>query len=178
MNTPEILSEKVEFEKDWITVKSAKIKFSNGNVVDWHYPIFGSFVAIVPVDDNRNVYLVREWRLAQKGFVTQIPAGQLKGAEAEEDIQKKAHAELREEVGFDCKTLKKLASCLVGSKIKQIVHIYLATDLFLSKKSADENEYLDMIKLPLADAIEKFILSEQTNLYTLTGLLLAKEMLK
>ncbi len=178
MIEPEILSEKVEFEKDWIKIKSAKIKFPNGNVAEWCYPVCDSGVAIVPVDGDRNVYLVREWRLAYNRFITQIPAGQLEGAETEEDIQKKAHAELREEIGFDCKTLEKLTCCFVTSKIKYAAHIYLATGLFKSQKPADENEYVDVIKLPLADAIAKFTSAEQTNSYTLIGLMLARDRLK
>ncbi len=174
MNDPKILSEKTLFNKDWIKVILAKIQFPNGKTAEWDYVEFGDVVSIVAVDKEKHVYLVKEWRAPWQKQVIQIPGGGCSATTEAGRIQQARH-ELMEEIGFDCKNIIRLCPALIFGRLKFRFHIYLATELFESKKQGDEHEYLDVIKMPLDDAIKLFTTKEETTAATLAGLLLAKE---
>ena len=172
------MSEKVIFDKsNWIKIVSAKLKFPAG-IVDWDFLELGEIVVTIPVDKDKNVYLIREWRPAHKRYVTEAPAGFYKGPDDEAQRQLQARNEMMEEAGFDCRNLKKLAVLLSGARSRQKIHVYLATDLFPCKKAPDEHEYVDVIKMPIDEAILHFRTKEEPIAFTLVGLMLAKEKLK
>ena len=177
MKEPKVLEEKTIYQKEWITIKATKLQFPNGNIAEFYYPDLGEAVAITPVNENLEVYLVSEWRASWKRPVLQIPAGGCKAQDEAGRIQQ-ARYELMEEIGFDCKNIEKLCSTNNAGRTKLRVHNYLATDLFESKRQPDENEYLEVIKMPLDDAIKLFLTKEETLSFSLLGLLLAKEKLK
>jgi len=177
MKEPKILEEKEIYKKEWITIKSISLQFPNGNIAKWYYPDLGEAVTIVPVTENLEVYLVKEWRAAWKRPVLQIPAGVCKAQDEEGRIQQ-ARTELMQEIGFDCKNIEKLCSTYNAGRTKLQFHNYLATELFESKKQSDENEYLEVIKMPIDDAIDLFLTKEESPGFTLLGLLVAKEKLK
>ena len=177
MTAPKILSEKVEFEKGWIRVISTKVKFPNDSITEWLHLDRSGVVCIVAVDEEKNVYLVKEWRSAWKKHVLEIPIGGC-SATSETGIIKKAHEELQEEIGFDCKHIIRLCPpVLCMPRIKLKLHIFLATGLFESKRQGDEHEYIEVVKMPLDEAIKLFSKKETTS-HTLIGLILAKEKLK
>ncbi len=177
MNEPGIISEKTLFNKDWIKVILAKIQFPTGKTTEWDYVELGDVVSVVAVDKGKNVYLVKEWRAPWRKQITQIPGGACPATTEAGRIQQARH-ELMEEIGFDCKNIIRLCPALIFGRLRFRFHVYLATELFESKKQGDEHEYLDVIKMPLDDAIKLFTTTEETTPATLAGLLLAKEMLK
>ena len=175
---PKILSRKIEYDKDWIKVVSAKVKFENGKTVDWNYISSGDAVAVVPADKDGNVYLSKEWRVAFDKEIIQIPAGSVKSDATEEERIQQVHNELREEIGMDAKKIEKLTFVFGSARNRTSFHIYLATNLFESKKNPDEHEYINVIKMPLDKAVDFFVKNGETPNYTIIGLLLAKEKLK
>lgn len=94
MNKPKVLSEKVVYEGFSTKVHLARVKLSNGKIVEWDHAHGSHVVAMLPLDKDNNVYLVREWRIAWKDFVLQIPAGGC-DLEDEEGKLKQIHNELR-----------------------------------------------------------------------------------
>lgn len=175
---PKILSKRVEYKCDWLKIERVKLKLPTGKIVKWEVPIVADFVAIVPIDNRGNIYLVKEWRVAWGKEIIQIPAGGC-GGNNEKAILKKARNELREEVGLDAKKWQKLLSCPVGPRMKLGAHLYLATDLFESKKEKEDTEIIEVIKMPFPKASKLFLSGKiLTTSYTILGMLLAKEKLK
>ena len=87
--------------------------------------------------------------------------------------------ELREEISMDSDNIEKLISVLLAARVKSKIDIYLARDLFPSKKDPDEDEILEIIKMPFDEAYEMFVSGrEPTTSYTLVAFLMAKALAK
>lgn len=175
---PKILSKKIKYKGLWLNVESKKIKLPNGRIVEWENTVSPNFVAIVALDERNNIYLSREWRSAWEKEILQIPAGQIE-KENKKEIIKQARNELREEIGFDAKKMEKLVTLCFSARDKKIIHIFLARDLFKSKKKPDQDEIIKVVKIPLEKAYKLFLSGKElTTSYTLLGIALAKEKLK
>lgn len=172
---PKVLSRKTKY-KGFVDILSAKVKLPNGFVFNEEFiQVKNDSVIIVPLDNENNIYLLREWRPAWQRKIITLPGGVL---EREREIEQ-ARNELREEVGFDAKKIEKLITVLVGSKIKRKAHIYLARNLFKSSKEKGEDEVIDVIKMPIKEACKLFLSGkEQTDSYTILGIILAMNKLR
>lgn len=174
---PKVISEKIVYKSFLTKVIATKVRLSNGSKVDWEYIDHPDGVAVLPVDKDSNVYLVKEWRAAWKQDVIQIPAGTCI-SKTEQGRVNQVHNELREEIGQDARTIKKLIFYYGSGKINYVPHVYLATDLFPSQKDPDQDEILEIIKMPFDEAYEMFISGkEKTTSYTIIAFLMVKEKL-
>ncbi|TAL48399.1 NUDIX hydrolase [archaeon] len=174
----QVLSEKTMYKSDWMQVILAEVKLSEKQTVKWDYIKTNGFIAIVAVDDKNNVYLVKEWRVAWKDYITQIPAGTCYDTTEEYRIEQ-VHNELREEIGMDARKVEKLLGPVpMSARENNAIHVYLATDLFESKKEADADEAIEVIKMPFLEA-HKLLRSGKimTTSYTMLGIDAAKERL-
>lgn len=177
MKKPKIISEKIVYQSPLTKVISAKVKLSNGKVVEWDWIDNANAVAVLPLDKDGNVYLCKEWRIAWKKYVLQIPAGTCT-AENEEGRIQQVHNELQEEIGMDARKITKLALYMTSARINYIPYVYLAQDLFPSAKNPDEDEILEVIKMPFDKAYDMFVSGKEfTPSYTLVAFLMAKDKL-
>jgi len=175
---PKILSKKIAYKGLWFNVERKKIKLSTGRVVEWENTISPDFVAIVAVDNKNNIYLSKEWRSAWEKEILQIPAGECK-YKREKEILKQARNELREEIGLDAKKWQKLVTVPFSARDKKRTHVFLARDLFNSKKKLEKDEIIKVVKIPFKKAYKLFLSDKKpTTSYTLLGMALAKEKLK
>jgi len=172
---PKILSKKTKY-KGFVDIISSKVKLPDGLIFNEEFiQVKNDSVIIVPLDSENNIYLLKEWRPAWQRRIITLPGGVL---ECKKEIEQ-ARNELREEVGFDSKKIEKLITVLAGSKIKRKAHIFLARNLFKSSKEKGEDEVIDVIKLPIKEAYKLFLSGkEQTDSYTVLGIILAMSKLK
>jgi len=114
----------------------------------------GEGVGILPVDDNGDIYLVRQYRHPLFKHVLEIPAGIAETGESPEDC---AAREVEEEIGFKPKRLTFLvaANNTVGLSNDKI-HLYVAEGLIETAQNLDEEEIIEIEKYSLADC-EKMI---------------------
>lgn len=173
----EILEKKSLLKSDRLEVISAKAKFDNGNLVNFTYTKFPMTVSIVPVDENNNVYLCKEWRVAWEKYIIQLPAGVCENKEEEKNPSIRANKELIEEIGMKAERLEKLVTSGISANSNGIHHIFLATNLSKAESKPEENEIIEVIKMPINKAYEMFLSGELTTAYTILGLKLAKEKL-
>lgn len=158
--------------------EEAKVKLPIGEVVNWETIVADNFVAVVAVDKKKNIYFSKEWRIAWGKELIELPAGRYEG-KTEKDVLKQARNELREEVGLDARKWEKILSCPFSSRDRRKINIFLATDLFESKKERDPAEIIEVVKMPFKKAY-KLLSSGKilTNSYTVLGMALAKEKLR
>jgi len=174
---PKIVSKKVEYECSWLKIEKVKFKLPTGKIVKWERILSSDGVAIVAIDKQKNIYLTKEWRVAWEKEILELPAGQCEG-KTEKEILEQARKELREEVGLDAKKWEKLVTCYHEARRRMKVHIYLATNLFKSRKFREGAEIIEVVKMPLQKAYKLFLSGkEPTTTYTLLGIVLAKEKL-
>lgn len=177
MIKPKIISEKIVYEGPSTKVHLAKVRLSNGKIVEWDHAHGSHVVAMLPLDSDNNVYLVREWRIAWKREVLQIPAG---GCDAldEEGKLKQIHNELREEIGMDARKIDSLASVMLAARTRSKISIYLARDLYPENKDPDPDEILEIVKMPFDKAYEMFVSGNVlTTSYTLIAFLMTRNKL-
>ena len=174
----EILEKKTLLKSHRLEVISTKAKLDNGNLVNFKYSKFPVTVSIVPVDENNNVYLCKEWRIAWENYIVQIPAGICENKKEENNPSIRAHKELEEEVGMKARCMEKLATFVVSANSNGLHHLFLATQLIKTKRNLEDDEVIELIKMSINKAYQMLIKSELTPGYTLLGLKLAKEKLK
>jgi ADP-ribose pyrophosphatase len=133
-----------------------------------HHP--GSAV-IVPVHDDGTVVLVRQYRHPTVRYLLEVPAGTLDDGERPDAG---AARELEEELGLVAERLDKLTECFVSPGfLEEKMWIYLATGLSEGKAQPDEDELLDIVRLPIGDALEMITSGEIQDAKTIIGLMLA-----
>lgn len=133
--------------------------------------------AVVPVDDEGCVTLVRQYRIAMQRIMMEIPAG--KKDDPEEDALLCAKRELEEETGLQAKNWKLLTHARMSPGfLTECVSIYLATGLSQGCDHPDEDEYLNLVRMPLEEAIALVRAGEIDDAKTVAGLLLAQDALK
>src|SRR5215207_2779091 len=133
-----------------------------------HHP--GSAV-IVPVHDDGTVALVRQYRHPAVRYLLELPAGTLDDGERPEIG---AARELQEELGLIAARLEKLSEFFVSPGfLEEKMWVYLATELSEGKQKLDDDEVIDIVRLPIADALEMITSGEIQDAKTIIGLMLA-----
>src|SRR5436190_21368740 len=133
-----------------------------------HHP--GSAV-IIPVYNDGTVALVRQYRHPAVKFLLELPAGTLNEKERPEEGA--AH-ELEEELGVVAGKLEKLCEFFVSPGFcEEKMWLYLATDLKETKQRLEEDELIEVVRLPIDRALQMITDGEIEDAKTIIGLLLA-----
>lgn len=133
-------------------------------------------VGIVPVDANGQVYFVSQHRVGSDSLLLELPAGVLEPGEGPLDC---AQREIREEIGMDAAKIVSLGGFyLAAGYSDEYMTIFLATDLFPSPLEPDEDEFLNIITMPVEEAFNKVLAGEIQDGKTLAALLLAMPFIK
>ncbi|MCM1259676.1 MAG: NUDIX hydrolase [Prevotella sp.] len=146
MSIEKSISEKVIFNGKIVQLVLRDVLLPNGNVARREIVHHQKAVAIVAFDGS-HILMVQQYRTAVGKYMLEIPAGLL---EANEDALVCAHRELQEETGYDAKQMELLCSFYPSCGFTdEETYIYLATDLYESKLPEDEDEFIELTKLPL-----------------------------
>lgn len=136
------------------------VRFSDGRTSTREILGHPGAVAIVAIDPDDNVLLVRQWRTAAGRLMLEIPAGTLDRVDPAgtiEDPERAAPRELEEETGSRAATWRKLATFwTVPGFASELMHLYLATGLTPAhgdRLGPDEDERLDLIRMPFDAAL-------------------------
>lgn len=132
-------------------------------------------VCVVPIDENNNVLMVRQYRKAAQLNLLEVPAG---GVEAGETPDETVLRELQEEVSVTSGSLRRLSGFWVSPGwATEFMHAYLAMDLTPASLPADDDEYISVERVPL-DSIPGLIESgEIQDSKSIASLLLALRVL-
>ncbi len=128
-------------------------------------------VAMVPLHKNGDVLLVRQFRLAANQVMLEIPAGTLNPGE---DPLLAAGRELQEEVRVRAGKLERIGGQFAApGYTTEYIHLYLATDLTVAPLELDEDEFLEIVRMPFDEAIRRVLAGEINDSKTISALLLA-----
>ena len=109
-------------------------------------------VTILALDDNGDVYCVRQYRYAFSRSVLEIPAGKL---EPDEEPLPAAIRELSEETGITAGRIDALGSFMMSPGFcTEVLHIYLSRDLHFGVAHPDEDEFLNVEKYSLQTLLD------------------------
>jgi 8-oxo-dGTP pyrophosphatase MutT (NUDIX family) len=132
----------------------------------------GGSVVVIPVDEEHNILFVRQYRHAAKVDLLELPAGT---RDEEEPHEESAARELREETGMAAGRLQRLGMFyLAPGYSTELMAVFLATELRDDPLQADDDEFLQVEKIPVKQAFEMAEQGELQDAKSLAGLLLAR----
>lgn len=154
----------------------------NGEVFERDIVRSPGAVGVVPLlyrDGVATVVFVRQYRPPLDRVVLEIPAG-IRDV-PDEPTEVTAARELAEEVGLQAARLEYLTHYYTSAGMTDsILHLYLATELSAvpAKAHGPEEEHMEMVELPLAEAVAMIVRGEIHDAKTVIGLLLVDRQLK
>jgi len=148
-----------------------RVTLPNGNVCELEMIRHPGAAAVVPVDAERNVVLVRQYRYAASGWLYEVPAGKL---DEGEDPAVCAAREIEEEAGVRAGRLIPMGWIWTTPGFSdERISLYLATELVESKQSLQPDEVLSVERLPFDQAVELALRGEIRDAKSVCALLRA-----
>jgi ADP-ribose pyrophosphatase len=153
------------------------VQFSDGRTSTREILGHPGAVAIVAIDPDGQVLLVRQWRTAAGRAMLEIPAGTLDRIDPPgtiEDPERAAPRELEEETGYRASGWRKLATFwTVPGFASELMHLYLATGLMPAhddRLGPDEDERLALVRMPFEEALAAVDRGEICDAKSIVGL--------
>jgi ADP-ribose pyrophosphatase len=147
----ETLESRTIFEGKVVRLYLDRVRLPNGLEVDREVVRHWGAVGMLPLDGDGYVYLVRQYRHATGEDLLEIPAGKLL---PDEDPLHCAERELMEEIGYSADEWVKLADFYTSPGFSdEVLHLYMATKLREGTANPEEDEFLEIIHLPLPKAL-------------------------
>ena len=133
-------------------------------------------VTVIPIDDDGNVYCVRQFRYPLGEHLLEVPAGKLEPGEAPLDCAKR---ELSEETGISADEYTDLGKIYPSPGFcREALYIYLARGLHMGKAHPDQNEFLDVEKIHFDELFAMTMENRLTDAKTVIAVLKAKAILQ
>lgn len=168
-------SSKKIYDGKVLTIHLEKATLPNGKEVDLEIIRHPGGAAALPVYDNGDVLMIRQFRHAAGGIIWEVPAGRIGEGE---DPETCAFRELQEEAGVIAARMEKLGEFFpTPGFCTEVIHLYLATDLKGCQQRLEADEYLQVERLSFDDALAKVYNGEIMDSKTMLALLLAREKL-
>ncbi len=168
----ELLDTERIFEGRVFTIRRDNLRTPDGRTTKFDIVEHHGSVVIVPIDEKGNLLLVRQYRHAALDDMLELPAGVL---EKNEEPILSAARELREETGMAAKKLVELGKFyLAPGYSTELMTVFLATDLYINPLDPDADEFLEVEKVPLAEALSIAEAGKMPDAKTLAALLMAR----
>lgn len=165
----EVLRTEQVYQGRILSLRIDHIRLPDGTTAQREIVEHGGAVAIVPLDDEDNVYLVRQYRAPVGRQLLEIPAGNLE--EGEDPVQT-AQRELQEEIGYFPGKLDSLGAFYpVPGYGTEALHLFLARSLTPSSLPADADESIEVERMPFQEALNLIDTGKMEDGKTIAGLL-------
>ena len=157
-------------------VREDQIKLPNGEDSSREYIKHIGAVCIVPVTDDGNVIMERQYRYPISRVITEIPAGKLD--DYDEDRLEAAKRELREETGYTADEWIDMGLYFPAPAYSdEKITMYMAKGLHKGAQDLDDDEFLDIIEIPLKDLVKDIVSGVITDGKTQVAILKANAIL-
>jgi ADP-ribose pyrophosphatase len=157
-------------------IRRDTLKTPDGKETNYEIIEHGGSVVLVPIDEEGNLLLVRQYRHATGRDLLELPAGTRDGEEPYEEC---AARELREETGMQAGSLQRVGEFyLAPGYSSEFMAVFLARDLTQNPLEADADEFLKVEKVPMKDADSVFARGDVPDAKSLAAWCLAKPFLE
>ena len=179
MYIPKVIETAIVYQSKIITIARSTLSKNDTGTIEREVAVVKDSVAIVAVDPERRILLIRQYRHPMENHIWEIPAGRVDvEGESPRDT---ALRELREEADTTADAIEQLTvfSNSVGWTTER-TYVYIAHGLKTVPEFARVNEESDIEKewLPLVDAVSKVQSGEIYDAKTIIGILLADRFIK
>ncbi|MDE6521040.1 MAG: NUDIX hydrolase [Ruminococcus sp.] len=142
----------VIYEGVIFTITHDTVELENGNNAIRDVLLHNGGVCVIPVTDENEIFLVKQFRYPFHTTTIEVPAGKLEKGENHAECGRR---ELLEETGCTCDEYIYLGEMLpTPAYNSEITYMYMARGLHFDKQNLDPDEFLDVEKIPLADAVK------------------------
>lgn len=146
------INSEVIYEGVIFTITHDTVELENGNHAVRDVLLHHGGVCVIPVTDENEIFLVKQYRYPFHTTTREVPAGKLEKGENHAECGKR---ELLEETGCTCDEYIYLGEMLpTPAYNSEVTYMYMARGLHFDKQSLDPDEFLDVEKIPLADAVQ------------------------
>ena len=134
-------------------VKRDMVTLPNGNETVREVIRHIGAVCVIPVLDNGDVIVERQYRYPPDKVITEIPAGKLDAAD--EDRMEAIQRELREETGYTADEWTVIGDLYPAPAYSdEFITMYMARGLHRGEQDLDADEFLDVTTVPLKDLVQ------------------------
>ena len=166
----ETIERETIFEGQVVRLYLDKVLLPNGKEAEREVVLHWGAVGMVALDDEDKVYLVKQYRHPVGRALIEIPAGKL--GRGEEPLEC-ARRELMEEIGYSAEEWRELTSFYTSPGFSdEKLHLFLARNLEEGVADPEEDEFLEVMHLPLQEALAMVARGEIQDSKTIVGLAL------
>lgn len=180
-NNPwKILSSKIVYESPFLKVREDKVITPEGKTDIHNVTSFGSKsiggVVVAPVNEQEDVYLIRQYRYAYGDYALELVAGMVVRGDSSLSAAKR---ELREETGLLAKSWTKIGETFIGTEsVKHKSYLFLARQLTACPSNYRGENRMEVFKVPLRDAVKMVISGKIPHASSALTILLADNFLR
>ena len=143
----------------------------NGLIMKKELVGYADSVGILPIDKHENLLFIRQFRLATKKTITEIPAGKIEKGESPEQA---ALREMNEEIGYSGKLAPIVKWYLAPGYSTEKMHLFFATGLkrITKRLRMDDDEIIKTQRMNLRTAIERCLNGDIEDCKTVSAIML------
>jgi ADP-ribose pyrophosphatase len=170
------LSTENKYENPWIRVDENKVLNPAGNPGIYGVVHFKNVaVAVIPLDEENNTWIVGQYRYTLNSYEWEVPEG---GCPEGTSPLETAKRELHEEVGLQAEQYEMILEMQLSNSVSdEISYTYLARGLKFIGEKPEEDEVLNIRKLPFAELLEMVMRGEIRDALSVASILKAKAVL-
>lgn len=168
------LSQEYHFKGHIMAARLDQVELPNGHTAAREVCEHLGGVGVLPIDKDGNIILVRQYRYPYDEIMLEIPAGKLDHGD-DEDAADCGLRELKEETGCTAGRIVPLG-CIYPSPgfLTEVVHLFAALDLTDGEMQPDEDEFVEVVRLPIDEVEAMAERNEIRDAKTLVALYRAK----
>ncbi len=174
--TETTVAQEIHYQGIIVKVRRDKARLVNGVIADREVVEHPGGVAVFAIDEQEQVLMVRQFRYPMGEEILELPAGKL---EPGEDPQYSALRELQEETGVIPGSVRSMG-CTYSSPgiFSEKIHLFLAQDLKEGIAQPDEDEFLDVVRIPLSKLLSMIADDQIVDAKTIVGTMKALLLLR
>ena len=158
-----------------IDVHNDKVMLVDGDIADREVVDHPGGVGIIGLTDENEILLVRQFRYPYKETIYEIPAGKL---EKGEDPRQAGIREFSEECGAKAEVFESLGEIYPSpGYCGEIIRLFYAKGISYGEQHLDDDEFLDVIKMPIKEVITKIMTNEIKDAKTIAAIFKLKELM-
>ena len=171
MQSEQMVDSERVFEGRIVSVRKDNVVLADGRPASREVVEHNPSVVIVPIDSEGNAVMVRQYRYPAEQSLLEAPAGVIEEGENPDEC---AMRELQEEIGFTCRNLRALGGFWMSpGYCTEFMYAYIAKDLVPSSLDADDDEDIEVERVPMSRVSKLIRLGEIQDAKTIAALLMA-----
>ena len=172
----ERISQRNIFKGKFINLREDTIKLPSGKKAAREIVEHPGAVAVIAINEEKEMIFVRQFRTAAGKIMLEIPAGAIKPGESGENCSRR---ELEEETGYFAKKIRKIWEGYASPGYStEVICYYLAQDLVCLKQKTEEDEFIEVDLVNIEDCVDLLKNGKINDNKTIIGITIAEMALR